>query len=192
MNDKNYDEIFVTRIDTCALRIINKIPSDFRIGSHGYLVNHLTYMLLKWGKTRGASAVYATIREENLVRVALDDFGDSAFPASTICSTGLRAHSVRPHRYARYGVASYRCNAHGFHPRETLPSATRPCCGRRSCPVSRCPVFGYGTNCSLTVRKPIRGWAPSLTIRCRFPSSVTVPSAARGPSVSLTGSPKAH
>jgi len=35
---------------------------------------------------------------------------DSAFPASTICSMGLRAHEVRPYRYARYGVASYRCS----------------------------------------------------------------------------------
>lgn len=56
MNNKNHGEAFVT-IDTCAPRIVNKVPTDFRIGSHGYLVNHLTYMLLKWGKTRGASAV---------------------------------------------------------------------------------------------------------------------------------------
>jgi len=86
-------------------------------------------------------------------------------------------------RFARWAYVPMKCGLIGmhatgwrridaartvFHPRETLPSAARPCCGRRSCPVSRCPVFGYGTNCSLTVRKPIRGWVPSPSLPFSF------------------------
>lgn len=170
-NDRNRRVAFQTRIDTCVPRTVNKAPLISGSG-HTDIWSVLSRICPRNGERHGALPRRDNKGGKSPVRVALDDFGDrqrdSALPASTICSTGLRAHSVRPHRYAHYGVASYRCSAHGFHPRETLPSAARPCCGRRSCPVSRCPVFGYGTNCSLTVRKPIRSWAPSPSFSLPF------------------------
>jgi len=147
-----------THINTCARRIVNKAPSpssfplDF--GSHGYLVDPLACVPSKWEKDTGRFRGAAIGGKEggrgaSPVHVALDDFGD---PQRDSAFRRFARRPACPHGELPLMGTGARstgwCIAHGFRPRETLPSATRPCCGRRSCPASRCPVFGYGTDCS--------------------------------------------
>lgn len=145
-NDKNRRVAFQTCIDTCAPRTINKAPTD---GSGHTDIWSILSRICSWkqGKTRGATIWGGKFASRSMISGIVDAIPH--FPRRRFARRAYVPIVCGTHRYAHYGVASYRRSAHGFHPRETLPSATRPCCGRRSCPVSRCPVFGYGTDCSL-------------------------------------------